>query len=87
MGLSVMKQVEESLQPIADDALRDDGDYVHVIDHILGHIRRRHLSGHQGMVQRARSCHTLSAELATDVQCRSSRQCQSQAFTVMHPMI
>jgi hypothetical protein len=39
------------------------------------------------MVQRARSCHTLSAELATDVQCRSSRQCQSQAFTVMHPMI
>jgi hypothetical protein len=76
LGRSVMKQVEETLQPIAHDTLYDDGDYVRVIDHVLGHIRRRHLSGHQGMVQRARSCHSLSAKLATDVQCRSSRQCQ-----------
>jgi hypothetical protein len=41
----------ETLQPSAHDALRDDGDYVCIIDHILGHFRRRHLSGHQGMVQ------------------------------------
>jgi len=48
-GLHIV--VEGTLQPIADDTLRDDGDYVRVIDHILGHFRRRHLSGHQGMVQ------------------------------------
>ena len=55
-----MKQVDGTLQPITDDALRDDGDYVRVIDHILGHVRRRHIPG-QGMpvVQRARSCHVL----------------------------
>ena len=76
LGHSVIKQVEGTLQPITDDTIRDDGDYVRVIDHILGHFRRRHLSGHQGMVQRARSCHSLSAKLATDVQCRSSRQRQ-----------
>jgi hypothetical protein len=29
-----MKQVEETLQPIADDALRDDSDYIRVIEHI-----------------------------------------------------
>jgi hypothetical protein len=76
LGCSVIKQVEETPQPIAHDTLCNDGDYVRVIDHILGHIRRRHLSGHQGMVQRARSCHSHSAKLAADVQCRSSRQCQ-----------
>jgi hypothetical protein len=80
LGRSVMKQVEGTLQPIADDTLRGDGDYVRVIDHILGHIRRQHLSGHQGMVQRPRSCHSHSAKLATDVQCRSSRQCQYKLF-------
>ena len=50
LGRSVMKQVEETLQPIADDSLRGDGDYVRVIDHILGHFRRLRLSGNQGMV-------------------------------------
>lgn len=50
LGRSVMKQVEGALQPIADDALRDDGDHVCVIDNILGHIHHRHLSSHQGMV-------------------------------------
>jgi hypothetical protein len=34
LGHSVMKQVEETLQPIADDALRDDSDYIRVIEHI-----------------------------------------------------
>lgn len=76
LGRSAMKQVEETLQPSAGDALRDDGDHVRVIDHILGRLRRRHLSGHQSMVQRARSYHSLSAKLATDVQCRSSPQRQ-----------
>jgi hypothetical protein len=46
LGHAVMKQVEETLQPISDDALRDDGDYIRVIDHTLGHFRRCHLSGH-----------------------------------------
>lgn len=70
-----MKQVEGTLQPIADDALRDDGDHVRVIDDILGHIHHRHLSIHQGMVQWPRSYHSLPTELATDVQCRSFHQC------------
>jgi hypothetical protein len=29
------------VQPIAGDALHDDGNYVRVIDHIQGHVRRR----------------------------------------------
>jgi hypothetical protein len=49
LGRSVMKQVEETLQPIADGAPCDDGDYVRVIDHILGRFRRRHLSAPQAM--------------------------------------
>jgi hypothetical protein len=80
LGRSVMKQVEGTLQPIADDPLCDDADYVRVIDHILGHFRRLRLSGNQGMVQRARSCHSLSAILARAVHCRSFRQCQYKLF-------
>jgi hypothetical protein len=61
---SVMEQVEEALQPIADSALCDDGDHVHVVDHILGPVRHRHLSGHRGTGQQPRSesesCHSLS---------------------------
>lgn len=75
-----MEQVEGSQQPIADDGLRDNGDHVRVIDHILDHFRRRHLSGHQGMVQRARSYHSLSAKFAADVQCHSSHQCQYKLY-------
>ena len=71
-----MKQVEETLQPIANDTLRGDSGYVHAINHILGLLRRRGLSDPQGMVQLARSRHPLSARLDTDVQRRSSRQCQ-----------
>lgn len=48
---SMMEQVEETLQPIADSALCVDGDYVHVVDHILDPLRRRHLSGNQGTSQ------------------------------------
>ncbi|KAI0276648.1 hypothetical protein BGY98DRAFT_694421 [Russula aff. rugulosa BPL654] len=59
------------VQPIAGDALHDDGNYVRVIDHIQGHVRRRQLSGQGLVVQRVRSCHSLSAKLATDVLCRA----------------
>ena len=59
------------VQPIAGNALHDDGNYVRVIDHMLGHVRRRQLSGKGLVVQRVRSCHSLSAKLATDVQCRT----------------
>ena len=79
-GRYVMKQVEGIQEPIADDALRDDGGHVRAVDRILGDLRRHHLPAHEGMVQRARSCHSLSARLATDVQCGSSRQCQYKAF-------
>jgi hypothetical protein len=80
-----MTQVEGIQEPIADDALRHDGNHVLAIDRILGGFRRHHLPDHEGMVQRARSCHPLSAQLATDVQCHSSRQRQYKLFsTVMH---
>lgn len=67
LGRYVMKQVERIQEPIADDDLHDDGDHVHAIDRILGCFRRLHLPDHEGMVQRAGSCHSLSAKLATDV--------------------
>lgn len=72
----VVKQVERIQEPIADDALRGAGGHVRAIDRILGGFRRRHLLAHKGMVQRARSCHSLSARLATDFQCHSSHQRQ-----------
>jgi hypothetical protein len=34
---------EETLQPIAVGALRDDDNHVRTVDHILGPVRRRHL--------------------------------------------
>lgn len=82
----MMKQVEGVQQPIADVSLCDDDGHVHVIDHILDHDRRRHLPAHEGMVQPARSGNSLSAKLATDVQCGSSRQCQYILFTTLYPM-
>ena len=45
-----MKQVQGIQHPIADDALRDDGDHVRVMDHILGHVRCHYLPGHEGIV-------------------------------------
>ena len=67
------------IQQIVGDAqthaLRNDGNRFRVIDHIQGHVRCCHFSS-QGMVQRVRSCHSLSAKLATGVQCRSSHGCQ-----------
>jgi hypothetical protein len=85
-GRYVIKQVEGIQEPIAEDALRDDGGHVRAIDRILGGFRRHDLPGHEGMVQQARSCHSLSARLATDVQCDSSRQCQYKLFTALNPM-
>jgi hypothetical protein len=76
----VTKQVEEALQPNADGAFRGDGDHVRAVDHILDCVSRRHFSGHQGMVQRARSCDTLSANLAADAQCYSSCQRQYKLY-------
>ena len=72
----VTKQVEETLQPNADGALRDNGDHVRAVDHILDLVRRCHLSGLQGVVQRARSCDSLSTNLAANATCHSS--CQRQ---------
>jgi hypothetical protein len=82
--LGLCHVVEETLQPIADGALRDDGNHVRTVDHILGPVRRRHLSGHQGMVQRARSCDSLCANLAADAQCYSSCQRQYKVIQQYH---
>ncbi|KAI0266909.1 hypothetical protein BGY98DRAFT_1102405 [Russula aff. rugulosa BPL654] len=43
--------VEGIQEPIAEDALRDDGGHVRAIDRILGGFRRHDLPGHEGMVQ------------------------------------
>ena len=83
-----MEQVQETLQPFADSAFCGDGGHVHVVDHILGSVRHRHLSGHRGTGQgqqprsESESCNSLPgrAKLANDVQCHSSCQRQYQAL-------
>lgn len=83
---SVMEQVEETLQSIADSAICVDDDHVHVVDHILGPLRRRHLSGHGGTGRhrdwrpQSGSCYSPWVKLADDVQCHSSCQRQCQAL-------
>ena len=70
------EQVEETLQQIADVALRGDGDHVHVVNYILDPVRYCHLSGH-------RSCQSFFANLATDDQCHHSCQRQYELYSTV----
>lgn len=71
-----MEQHQRAPKSITEMAFCYDHNHVRVVNHVLDHVRRRHLSRHRRI-----HWHSQSAELAADVQHHSSRKRQYSTST------